>query len=359
MSELGITTGEGESEVTIPYTISNAMAAKNEKSKLVISSAGSSYELPVSVVDGTRIAADLGVTSAELNLVVSMEKVNNETTGGLLSYAVDFKVKVQAPNGESADVTHLGYPVKRSIVTDLELDAASTVGVRVNEDGTVTPVPTYIDGDSTADLFFSSNSAYTLISHSKTFADIDNRGYWGEEFIEKLASKMIVNGKTDEKFSPSIAITRGEFAAVLARGLGLVAEDPNSDEFTDVSTKQGANKNGEIAAVVEAGIVQGYGNGQFGPYDEISRNEAAIMISRAMDFIGSDDIELNEAKKVADFADYRYISEAARPHVERVYQAEYLEGFPEDNTYRSQGDTSRAQTAKILYNFLNSIKFIN
>ncbi|WP_397443490.1 S-layer homology domain-containing protein [Planococcus sp. 107-1] len=110
--------------------------------------------------------------------------------------------------------------------------------------------------------------------------------------------------------------------------------------------------------MLKRGIVSGYGNGKFGPYNEITRNEAAIMISKAMDYIGSKDVKLDTTKKVSSFADYRYISPASRPHVERVLQASYLSGF-KDNTFRSQNETTRAETSRILYNFLNSIKFIN
>lgn len=49
---------------------------------------------------------------------------------------------------------------------------------------------------------------------------------------------------------------------------------------------------------------------------------------------------------------------ASRTHVEKVYQAGYLEGFT-DNTFRPTSEANRAQMAKILYNFLESIEYIN
>lgn len=357
VKELAVDVKPGEA-VSIPLTIASALENKNADAVIVIASTEASYELPVSVIDAAKLAKDLGVASSELNITVELTKIANQLPKeDSIGFAIEFSIKAVAPDGKSIDITYLGYPVLRSIETPTALNAATSVGVRVNQDGTFTAVPTYIDG-KTANLYFSSNSAYTVIQNAKTFKDIDNRGYWAEEYIEKLASKMIVSGKTADSFSPSTSITRGEFAAVLARGLGLVAEDVNSADFTDVSPTQAVNRNGEIAAVVEAGIVSGYGNGKFGPYNEITRNEAAIMISKAMDYIGSEDVKLDATKKVSSFADYRYISPAARPHVERVLQASYLSGF-KDNTFRSQNETTRAETSRILYNFLNSIKFIN
>lgn len=357
ITELAVEATPGEA-VTIPLTVASALENKNADAVVVVTSTEASYELPVSVIDGAALAKELGVASSELNITVELTKIANQLPKeDSIGFAIEFSIKAVAPNGDSIDITYLGYPVQRSIETPTALNAATSVGVRVNADGTFTAVPTYIDG-KTANLYFSANSAYTVIQNSKTFKDIDNRGYWAEEYIEKLASKMIVSGKSADSFSPSTSITRGEFAAVLARGLGLVAEDVSSADFSDVSPTQAVNRNGEIAAVVEAGIVSGYGNGKFGPYNEITRNEAAIMISNAMDYIGSEDIKMDTAKKVSDFADYRYISNSARPHVERVLQASYLSGF-KDNTFRSQNETTRAETSRILYNFLNSIKFIN
>ncbi|CEG22015.1 Endoglucanase precursor [Planococcus massiliensis] len=357
VTELAVDVKPGEA-VSIPLTIASALENKNADAVIVIASTEASYELPVSVIDAAKLAKDLGVASSELSITVELTKIANQLTKeNSIGFAIEFSIKAVAPDGKSIDITYLGYPVLRSIETPTALNAATSVGVRVNQDGSFTAVPTYIDG-KTANLYFSANSAYTVIQNAKTFKDIDNRGYWAEEYIEKLASKMIVSGKSADSFSPSTSITRGEFAAVLARGLGLVAEDVNSADFTDVSPTQAVNRNGEIAAVVEAGIVSGYGNGKFGPYNEITRNEAAIMISKAMDYIGSEDVKLDTTKKVSSFADYRYISPAARPHVERVLQASYLSGF-KDNTFRSQNETTRAETSRILYNFLNSIKFIN
>ncbi|MCJ1908261.1 S-layer homology domain-containing protein [Planococcus ruber] len=357
VKELAVDVKPGEA-VSIPLAVASALEIKNADAVIVIASSEASYELPVSVIDGAALAKELGVASSELSITVELTKIANQLTKEKsIGFAIEFSIKAVAKDGKSIDITYLGYPVLRSIETPTALNAATSVGVRVNQDGSFTAVPTYIDG-KTAKLYFSANSAYTVIQNSKTFKDIDNRGYWAEEYIEKLASKMIVSGKSADSFSPSTSITRGEFAAVLARGLGLVAEDVNSADFTDVSPTQAVNRNGEIAAVVEAGIVSGYGNGKFGPYNEITRNEAAIMISKAMDYIGSEDVKLDTTKKVSSFADYRYISPAARPHVERVLQASYLSGF-KDNTFRSQNETTRAETSRILYNFLNSIKFIN
>jgi hypothetical protein len=82
------------------------------------------------------------------------------------------------------------------------------------------------------------------------------------------------------------------------------------------------------------------------------------MISRAIDYINSDLVKLDSDKKLSNFKDSKEIGAASRTHVEKVYQAGYLEGFLDD-TFRPSAEANRAQMAKILYNFLESIEYIN
>ena len=66
----------------------------------------------------------------------------------------------------------------------------------------------------------------------KTFYDVNNGASWAEEFIEKLASKGIVNGKSETKYEPNTSMTRGEFAAMISRSLDLTSK--GTAPFKDV-----------------------------------------------------------------------------------------------------------------------------
>ncbi|EPD52236.1 hypothetical protein HMPREF1210_01589 [Paenisporosarcina sp. HGH0030] len=350
----------GVEVVSIPATILSALKNKNGEAVVVIASGDATYEVPVSQIDLLAAAASLGVASAELKLVVTVDEVANPLAGKAgfktLSDAIDFKLSLVAPDNKTIELKNFSKPVQRSISTSTTLNPLTTVGVVVNADGSVVAVPTFVE-DKGANLYRNSNSVYTLIENFKTFNDVNNGKNWSEEYVEKLASRMVVKGTTATTFSPNREITRGEFAAILSRGLGLISKSSDV-KFTDVSSKQAFNLNGEIAAVVEAGIVKGDAKGKFRPYDEISRDEAAIMISRALDFIGTDGVKVDTTKKITDFTDYRYIGNTARPHVQKVYQAGYINGYS-NGTFGPSQDTERGQMAKILYNFLQSVKFIN
>lgn len=363
VKELTITLEAGTEVVSIPATILTALKNKNGASTVVIVAGEATYEVPVSQINLTAAATKLGVASAELKLKVTIDEVTNPLAGKAnfktLSEAIDFKLSIVAPDGKTEELKYFSKPVQRSIATSTNLNPSTTVGVVVNANGTVVAVPTFIPATTkSAVLYRNSNSVYTLIENSKTFKDVDKGASWAEEYVEKLASRMVVNGVNNDSYKPSQLINRGEFAAILSRGLGLVAEDTAAKDFKDVSLSQGFNKNGEIAAVVDAGLVKGYEDGTFRPYEEITRDQAAIMISRAIDYINSDLVKLDSAKKLSNFKDVKEIGAASRTHVEKVYQAGYLEGFT-DNTFRPSSEANRAQMAKILYNFLESIEYIN
>lgn len=359
VSQLVLTVNGTEADVNIPVTVLHALIGKNAEANVVVKITGASYSIPVSVIEVDAAAKTLGVTTVELKLNVEVKPVTTKAKNHKqLTGAYDYKLELVAPNGKTVELKNFKRPVTRGIEAASKLNSAITLGVVVQADGSVVAVPTYVDGDKNALLRRNTNSTYTLIEYSKTFKDVDKGASWAEPYVEKLASKMVVKGISDTQYSPTKTITRGEFAAILARGLGLVASDVNADDFKDVSSSQGFNKNGEIAAVVEAGLVKGFGNNTFRPNEEITRDQAAIMISRAIDYIDSNEVKLDAKKKAASFKDYSKIGVASRPHVDKVYKAGYLDGYT-DGTFRPGADTNRAQMAKILYNFLNDIKFIN
>jgi hypothetical protein len=363
LEELVINTPANATEISIPVTVLNAVETKNSQAVIHVNFGAVSYELPVTAIDTSAIAKQLGVAASDLKLVVTAKKVDVpskvDSTFNVLSDSVDFEVSLVAPDGKFVAINVFPKPVKRTLPGTNSLNIRTTVGVTVDANGKVTAVPTYVGDDKkSADLYRSGNSVYTLIENSKTFIDVDKGASWAEEYVEKLASRMVVNGKTETKFQPTATITRGEFAAILARGLGIVPADKNAKKFKDVSSSQAFNQNSEITAVVEAGIVAGYGDGTFRPYEEITRDQAAIMISRAIDYVGKEKVTFDSKKKASSFKDYSKIGAASRSHVERVYQAGFLDGYTDD-TFRPAADADRGQTAKILYNFLASVKYIN
>ncbi|WP_164779768.1 S-layer homology domain-containing protein, partial [Paenibacillus kobensis] len=155
-----------------------------------------------------------------------------------------------------------------------------TTGVVVDPDGTVHHVPTKIimkDGKYYAVINSLSNSTYALVWHPIEFDDVAN--HWSKKAVNDMGSRMVIGGTGNGQFNPDRNITRAEFAAILVRGLGLKLESGDS-VFTDVKASDWFSS--YINTAYEYKLINGYSDGSFGPNDNITREQAMAMISKAM-----------------------------------------------------------------------------
>lgn len=351
--------------VDVPQSVLKAVAEKNPAAVVEVKIDKGSYALPVSEINLDNLAKELGVEAKDvkisINVTVTTDTAKVIETNGLKAVApvLEFEVTAKGAGDKTVSIVKTkfnGY-VDRTIVGEKDFNANQSTGVRLNNDGTFASLPTYFDG-KTATIKSLTNSKYTVVENSKTFKDVDGGANWAEAHIEKLASKYVISGKTQDNYAPNDFMTRGEFAALISRSLGLVAQDASAVKFSDVSTTQALNKNGEIAAAVEAGIIFGKKDGRFYPYDRITRAEAAMMISRAMDYAKASDNDLDKSKKLADLEDLKQIGATSRASVEKVIQAGVMSGYSNGN-FGPNDNTKRDQMATILDKFLQFIKFSN
>lgn len=123
---------------------------------------------------------------------------------------------------------------------------------------------------------------YAVFEYDKTFADL--AGHWSRRDVEIMAARHVVRGMTEENFVPNSNVTRAQFAAMVLRSLGLEEAAVAGDTFKDV--KAGAWYAGAVEAAYKAGIVSGYEDGTFRPGENITRQEMAAMVTRALSYSG-------------------------------------------------------------------------
>jgi hypothetical protein len=160
-----------------------------------------------------------------------------------------------------------------------------TTGIVLNKDGTFSHVPTTIIKDNNryyAKIKSLTNSTYSVIWNSRTFKDVEE--HWAKDFVNDMGSRLIIEGVGGDNFAPDKSITRAEFAAILVKALGLMRTGIGKDTFKDVEKTDWYYDAVSIAS--EYGIINGYGEGKFGPADEITREQAAAMITRAAKITG-------------------------------------------------------------------------
>ncbi len=117
------------------------------------------------------------------------------------------------------------------------------------------------------------------IAATVEFRDI--AGHWAEVAIKQAAGLGIIKGYEDGTFKPNAVVTRAEFAVMLVNSLHpFSAAASSSSSFTDEASI-GAWAQASVAQAAEGGIVKGYSDGSFRPSNLISRLELAVMIARA------------------------------------------------------------------------------
>ena len=98
--------------------------------------------------------------------------------------------------------------------------------------------------------------------------------------MEYVSDIGLMVGDSSGNFNPNQAVTRAEMAALVCRMLGETEDLQTSDKFTDVPESHWAN--GYIARAAELGIVNGYGDGRFGPSDTVTYEQALAMVINAL-----------------------------------------------------------------------------
>ncbi|HEY9577022.1 MAG TPA: S-layer homology domain-containing protein [Pseudobacillus sp.] len=352
--------------VLIPAELVDKLKEKASNAVIVIQGEGVSYELQVAEVDTEELAKQLGVPVSELSLKVSASLVPSERAlqvtkavqakgAKVLSKIVSFEVEAVS-NDKSMVIGKIGKRyVNHGFGLSDEVNTNRATGIRIHKDGSFSAVPTRFfseDGQSKAVVKSLGNAEFAVIESDKTFPDVDKGANWAENYIESLASKYIINGKSNGKYDPNAYVTRAEFAVLLSRALGL-PEEKYDGRFKDVKGHEWFNVNGALMAAVKNGVVAGKGNGTFAPNAKISRAEATAMIGRALklSYIDFDETKLDKNKKIDDFKDAKHIGAALREDMLRAYQAGIVAGTSKGK-FEPKAFTKRDQMARILAEFL-------
>lgn len=141
------------------------------------------------------------------------------------------------------------------------------------------------------------------VSASESYIFSDISAHWAKEQILKAYKEGIVNGFDNGQFMPDKNVTRAEFAKMLAQTLKLSSDVTSDTSFSDVSENDWYAEC--VIANAQAGIVTGDENKNFNPQSNITRQDVAVMIARALKYksveLKKDSFGFNDE---ADFADY-------------------------------------------------------
>ncbi len=126
--------------------------------------------------------------------------------------------------------------------------------------------------------------AFSVSVSAFAFSDVE-KGSTVETAVNKLSALGIITGFEDGTFHPDDTITRAQMAAIICRTFGLeekAKKDMGTSYFADVPEDHWAS--GYITAAQEEGIINGYGNGNFGPEDEVLFEQVIKMVVYALGY---------------------------------------------------------------------------
>lgn len=347
----------------LPAEILTELLAKAPDVGITVKSAAGTYSLPANGLDLSDLAKVLGSDTKDIKITITIDMVAGEKSedveskvkalgSKIIGAPVDFTIIAEA-NGKSVEVEQFDMYVSRKLPLPSAVDTNKVTVVKLDADGK----PVFVSakfGNGEVELWSRTNSVYTIIESNISFADVAS--HWAKKDVELLANKMVVDGVSNTSFSPEANVTRAHFAAMLTRALGL-AEDKSSSRFTDVKTSEWYA--GFVGVAAAQGLIEGFENGTFMPNEEITREQMAVMVTRAMKFAGkAPEASTPTDSLLAKFQDQNKISTWARNEIMTSMKASIMDGMT-DTVFAPDQQATRAQAAVMLKRLLQYVNFIN
>ncbi len=274
---------------------------------------------------------------ADMTLTLSEIPVGS---AGVFEFVGDMtgSTHIEVASGYGQDIDFKAVPVEG------EEDIAVTVTARRNDSSAATGIavtPSTEDPDVDVNL---PNNEYA----AKVFVDVEADDWYADAvgYVTKLG---LMNGTSDEEFSPEIDTTRGMVVTILWR-LSNSPEFEATDAYTDVEADEYYTQ--AIAWGTSVGVAKGYGEKIFAPNKVVSREELAAFFNRYAEFMEkSDGIEV---KDIDEYADVDDISDWAYENVKWALNAGLLEGKG-SGIIDPLNDTLRSELAAVIMRYCENI----
>lgn len=230
------------------------------------------------------------------------------------------------------DITFTFKPDTGYAVKDVTIDGISKGGITTY---------TY------KNLRYDSRIVVEFVKAGELFDDV-KEGDWFYDDVTFVVEKGLFNGTGDNKFSPHASMNRAMLVTVLYRLEGE-PRVTGSSEFKDVAVGQWYTS--AVIWATQNEIINGYGNGKFGPTDNITREQMATILFRYAQFKKYDTAASNPLTGYRDFTSVSVFSLKSM----KWANAEGLINGRTTTTLAPQGTATRAEVAAILHRFVENV----
>lgn len=171
---------------------------------------------------------------------------------------------------------------------------------------------------------------------------------WSYESINSMKKMNILAGDGNKYFRPEDRVTRAEFVKIAVSAFDLLYENADSN-FSDVVASDWSYP--YISSATHFGVIKGRNGSEFAPSDNITREEASVIIYNIMSvkqMIG------NVSRDSIEFTDKDVISSWAFESVEYLYRSNILDGMG-DNTFKPKDNMTREQAAHLIFKVIKTL----
>ena len=299
------------------------------------------------IVDGYPNPVSIGMMHKECVICgYTLAREILPATGGVTRPAQTRQYTVTATAGDHGSISHAGKTVVKSgdnvtyVITPDEGYEIASVLVNGADIGAVREYTFWnVKSDCTISVSFREIPA----AHYNPFVDV-NPGDAYYDAVLYVYENGLFKGVSETEFAPDTTMTRAMFVTVLGRMAGVNPLLYQKSSFTDVEVGQWYSPYVEWAA--QSGIVLGYGDGTFGLNDEITVEQAAVILARYAAFTGRSTYTL---RTLSDFADSADVSDWAVYSMKWIVSSGIYTG--ENGMLSPKSLAKRSLVAAMLYNY--------
>lgn len=296
-----------------------------------------------------KVYAENGLLDSELTFIIPIyknmptyKKLPSTQTGNL--YYVSSNYTNVALRSEPSTITgHRIEPLRKDTVINV-LQTGINGWAKVQVDGQTG----YISEEYITKVNTKKDTYKVPSDTDLPFEDVDS-DEWYYNAIKYSYENKIIMGYNLTTFAPNDKITRGMLVTILYRMEGS-QNVPGKSKFPDVQdSKQYYYEAVKWASAKN--IVSGYDTGKFGPNDNITREQLAVILWKYSKYKGKfQEVDTDFSK----FQDSNQISNYAKEGMKWILGKDIMHGF--NGKLIPQGTATRAEASALLSNYCNVMK---
>lgn len=279
-------TGKQQYQVNFASNVVQSLVAK--QNGLAIQTGDVRIYVPASAFTNVNRSMNLS-NNTTANWTIKAEKVspasfNNWSGNPITTAGGTYQVSVQIDNDGTVNTLNnynnryvqLSVAAPENAASDDQYIALST-----DTDGSTHVVPVVFDNQGQASIHSLENGTFTIVKVNPS-TNVTN----ASPELKKLVDKQIIPVSNQATVANDGLLTRGQLASYLVNALGINVNSAPPSTFTDIDPSSSEAK--AIQALYHAGVLRGISATQFAPNRTISKEQLAVILTRAASAYGLD-----------------------------------------------------------------------